>query len=72
MDTRVVALRLETQARNLREIAANLCLNGTFPTACQTSIGNFLCSTSVLSYEGIIDDACDLEADARKLRSLFT
>ncbi|SMP58485.1 hypothetical protein SAMN06296065_102481 [Novosphingobium panipatense] len=71
MDARVTALRLESQARRLREHAEAIFLTKVFPTDIETSIGKILCSTSVLTPLDIIDDATAFEADARKLRALY-
>lgn len=63
------AENLEAQAAELRRIAAGWCSSGTPP---DNIAGKILCSHPVLVYEDLIEDATAFEADAQKLRKLYT
>lgn len=69
MDVRAIALRLETQARKLRDYAVEMHEDGHKPIT--VNIGGKECSLNVLSMLDLIDDATLMESDAAKLRQLY-
>lgn len=59
---------LEALAGRLRAMAEAWCASGKSP---ELEVLGRACGVSALSYTDLIDDASDLEADARKLRTIY-
>lgn len=64
-----LAEELDRQAFELRKMASGWCASATPPAV---SLFGIECSNFVLSYTDLIDDAQALEADASKLRAVYT
>jgi hypothetical protein len=64
----MVAANLELHAKRLRKMAEAWCASGEPPTV---TLNGTDCPILSLSYSDLIEDACDLERDAAKLRATY-